>query len=910
MQKESTISETSAPSAAAGREAPTRVIFAGAGPGAADLVTLRARRALDHADLIVYAGSLINTELLASCRPDCRLEDSSRLTLEQQVTLMAEAARKGLSVVRLHSGDPTVYGAIREQKLALAKLGVETDIIPGVTSALAAAAALGIELTVPEVSQSIVLTRAEGRTPLPKLQRPAAFAGTGATLVFYLSAAHFNDLTAELMGEGNLAATTPCAVVNRVSWDDERVVRGTLKDIAGRAREAGIHRQALLLVGEALNDSLDRASLLYDASFSHGYRNSLAEESFEGPVAVLAFSARGRARARELCTALGPQAVHVQDRNLDAVWDRFAGIVCVGATGIAVRLAAPLLKDKARDPALVCMDDRGRFAVSLCGGHLAGANRLARRVARVTGGEPVVSTATDGSGLVAFDEAAAREGCRVLGTQAILPCNRALLEGRRVDFYGPEEIWRKYWAGLDHVRWMTESDRHIEPSRACVCWDDDPPALANPKQTLRISSRVYVLGTGCHSGVDPEVYLDEALRFLQRQNVHRDQLACVASLAAKGREPCVRALTETLGCPFAGFPSEVLDSTPGVVSGSAMVAKHMGTPSVCEAAALAAARQRGGAVRLVAPKESHQYTMTFALARIGHNTPEPEPRGEEPVQPARPEERTGRLVIAGLGSGQPDSLTAEARNALMEADVIAGYTRYVDYVRPLLEREGLTREFVESGMRGEIPRCQQALEQAARGKRVCLVCSGDPGLLAMAGLVLELRSTSERWKAVPVKILPGVSAAFLAAASLGAPLQNGAILLSLSDLLVPDSEVRRNLAAACASALPVAIYNPAGRRRRELLKEALASLIEARGADTLCALVRNAGQPAEERWVGRLGDLEEARVDMQCLLLVGGPRTRHEDGWLYEARGYADKYGDSLELTDENAEGKDGDGAD
>ncbi len=872
--------------------APARVIFAGAGPGAPDLITQRARRALDSADVVLYAGSLVNPELLATCRGDARLEDSSHMDLKQQVRLMAEAARKGLSVVRLHSGDPSIYGAIREQKLALAREGVDCDIIPGVTSACAAAAALGIELTAPEVSQSVVLTRAAGRTPMPQLQRPAAFAGTGATLIFYLSAAHFGDLTAELMGEGNLPATTPCAVVNRVSWNDERIVRGDLRDIAGLAREAGIHRQALLVVGEVLNDSLNTSSLLYDDAFSHGYRNHLADESFEGPIAVLAFSSRGRARARELCRALGDQAVCVQDNHLSGCWKRFAGIICIGATGLVVRLAAPLLRDKSRDPALVCVDDRGRFAISLCGGHLAGANRLARRVARVTGGEAVVSTATDGAGLVAFDEAAAREGARVLNTRAILTCNRALLEGRRVDFHGPADIWRKYWASVDSVRLVEEASPRVEPATINVCWDTQPPALSNPKHTLRVSSRVCVLGTGCHSGVDPERYCAEAMAFLQRHNVRPEQLVCVASLAAKGREACVRELVRRLGCEFAGFPSEVLDRTPGIVSGSEMVARHMGTPSVCEAAALAAARQRGGEARLIAPKEARLYTMTFALARVGHNMPEATvPRAA--AETTR-DDGPGALVIAGLGSGTPGGMTADVREALLSCDVVAGYSTYVDYVRPMLAEAGLTKEFVVSGMRGEIPRCQEALEQAARGRRVCLVCSGDPGLLAMAGLVFELRGADPRLAAVPVRVLPGVSAAFLAGASLGAPLQNGAILLSLSDMLVPEAEVRRNLEAACGSALPVCLYNPAGRRRRALLHAAVEELARARGQDAWCAMVRHAGQPQEERWVGPIAALDEERVDMFTILIVGGPRTRYEQGWLFEARGYADKYGDSL----------------
>ena len=175
-----------------------KVVFAGAGPGAPDLITLRGRRALDNADLVVYAGSLVNPELLAPCKKSCRFEDSSHMNLEEQVDVMTRAAREGLNVVRLHSGDPSLYGAIREQIQGLERAGVSCEVIPGVTSAFAAAAALALEYTVPNVTQSLVFTRSRGRTPLPESQCPAAFAKTGASLVFYLSSAHFGELTREL----------------------------------------------------------------------------------------------------------------------------------------------------------------------------------------------------------------------------------------------------------------------------------------------------------------------------------------------------------------------------------------------------------------------------------------------------------------------------------------------------------------------------------------------------------------------------------------------------------------------------------------------------------------------------------------------------------------------------------------
>lgn len=862
------------------------VIFAGAGPGAADLITLRARQALDSADLVMYAGSLVNPLLLSSCKEGCRIEDSSHLDLDDQVRILAEAARKGLKVVRLHSGDPSLYGAMREQIQGLAKEGVGAVVIPGVTSAFAAAASLCLEYTVPNISQTLIFTRSRGRTPLPESQSPAVLAKTGASLVFYLSSGHFKELTRELQEEGGLAPSTPCAIVCRASWDDERVLRGTLADITAQAEAAGIQRQALLLVGEALGDPSATKSLLYANSFSHGYRNTLQDETFTGSVAVLAYSEKGRTKAMEICQGLGSQAQLLPaGTKLSSCWNSYAGIVCVGATGLVMRLAAPLLRDKATDPALVSIDDTGRFAVSLASGHLGGANRLARRVARITGGQAVVSTATDSNSMVAFDEAAAREGVRILNTKAILACNKALLEGRAIDFCGPEDIWKKYWADLDFVHLCRQGE---EPSSGiCVYWDVVPPKGPGAR-TLCISSKSHVLGAGCHSGLAPEEFCRQALDFLAAHKLDSSRIAAVASIESKAAEPAIQALVQTLDCPFMSFGSDELARVTGTVTTSTTVHKYMGTSSVSEAAALAAARTLGSRGTLDVPRETREGCMTFALARIGHNAP---------AKDTQPASGRGMLVVAGLGSGHADSITPEVRRAILEADVIAGYTVYTAFVRPILEAEGMEKEFVESGMRSEIERCRKALELAGQGKNVCLVCSGDPGILAMAGLILEMRAQLPEFSAVPVKVLPGVSAALLAAARLGAPLQNGAVLLSLSDMLVPADEVRKNMQAALGSALSVAIYNPAGRKRRDLLHETVEFAKRVRTNECWCAMVRHAGRPEETVWIGQLRDLPEEQVDMSTLLIIGGNRMKYVDGCLFEARGYADKYADKLDST-------------
>lgn len=658
------------------------VEIVGAGPGAEDLITVRGLRALQQADLVVYAGSLVAPALLRHCRPDCLCRDSASMDLAEQVAVMSEAALAGKRVVRLHTGDPALYGAIDEQIRGLAERGITVRITPGVSSVFAAAAALGCELTGPGTAQSVVLTRTPGRTPMPAGEQAAAFARTGATLAFFLSTGKVADLMAELQDAGGLAPDTPAAAVYRASWPDEQVVRGTLADLARKVEEAGFRRQSLILVGRALAASTT-VSRLYDGSFSHGYRNSLPDEAFLGTCALYAASPAGLAQARTLAAALtqgdapapvifaacpaddqqpAPQPVADMAAALADALPRFDAHIILGTP----RQVLPLLPAATGDAAVICCAESGRHAVCLLDGPNHAGDRLTRRVARITGGLGIT---------------------------------------------GP-----------------TEAEK-----------ENDTPAAVFP------------------------------------------------------------------------------------------------------AAATASA----------VPSSPH-----------------------------------GEVLVVGLGSGDPAQLTPEVDAALRRCDTVAGYSKYVDFIRDRIHGKRL----IETGMKGEVERCRDALAAAAAGATVCMVCSGDPGILAMAGLLFELRAREQAFRDLPIRVLPGITAASTAAAALGAPLQNGFSLVSLSDLLVPADEVRRNLRAVAQSALPATLYNPAGRKRRRLLAEALDIFREARGGDILCAFVRHAGRPEETRWIGRLADLPADDVDMSTLVLIGSARTVTDQGALFEARGYAEKY--------------------
>jgi len=256
------------------RENPS-VIFVGAGPGDPELITVKGLKALQGADVVVYAGSLVNRALLAELKSGATAHDSAPLTLEAVLAIIAEAVAAGKQVVRLHTGDPSVYGAIQEQMEALDALGISYAVVPGVTAAFAAAASLKQELTLPGVSQTVVLTRVEGRTPVPEKERLQRIAALGATVCLYLSVSMMEKVVAELLAGGVYTPETPAAVVSRASWEGERIVEGTLADIAEKVAAAGIGRQALILVGEVLSarsQGVAEKSKLYDRDFSHGFR--------------------------------------------------------------------------------------------------------------------------------------------------------------------------------------------------------------------------------------------------------------------------------------------------------------------------------------------------------------------------------------------------------------------------------------------------------------------------------------------------------------------------------------------------------------------------------------------------------------------------------------------------------------
>ena len=249
------------------------VHFVGAGPGAADLITLRGKALLEKADVVIYAGSLVNPQLLEYCKEDCEIYNSARMTLEEVIEVIVQAEAKKADIVRLHTGEPSIYGAIREQIDILEEKGIAYDCCPGVSACFGAAASLHLEYTLPEVSQSLIITRMEGRTKVPEKEQIESFAAHQASMAVYLSTGMLGELSRRLIA-GGYPKDTPAALCYKVTWPEEETYLCTVEQLEQTAREHGITRTALVLVGEAIAHQEYEKSRLYAPDFATGYREA------------------------------------------------------------------------------------------------------------------------------------------------------------------------------------------------------------------------------------------------------------------------------------------------------------------------------------------------------------------------------------------------------------------------------------------------------------------------------------------------------------------------------------------------------------------------------------------------------------------------------------------------------------
>lgn len=556
-------------------------------------------------------------------------------------------------------------------------------------------------------------------------------------------------------------------------------------------------------------------------------------------IGLISATAAG-AGARDRLAAAWPDRTRVYEGPVaDAVRAAFAEceqLVCFLATGAVVRLIAPLLGDKRTDPGVVCVDEGGRFAVSLVGGHGGGANELALEVGELLAAQPVVTTATDAVDMPGLDTL----GFPVEGDVAGV--SRALLDGEPValdaELAWPLPPLRVSDEGGAYVVRVT--DRAVEPAAREVVLR--PPSL--------------VVGVGASKGAPVDEVLGLVESAVRDAGLSLASLAELATVDAKSDEPGIVGAASRLGVPLVTYSAEELAAVQVPNPSDAPLAA-VGTPSVAEAAALL-----GGGELLVPKRKSERTDGQPAMATCAVVR-----------RVAR-----GRLAVVGLGPGARDLLTPRAKAELRRAAVLVGLDQYVDQIRDLL-RPGTV--VLESGLGAEEERARTAVAEARKGQAVALIGSGDAGVYAMASPALAEASDD-----IDVVGVPGVTAALAAAAILGAPLGHDHVSISLSDLHTPWEVIERRVRAAAEADIVVTFYNPRSRGRDWQLPKALAILAGHREPGTPVGVVRNASRPDGSSRLTTLAALDPATVDMMTVVTVGNTATRDIAGRMVTPRGY------------------------
>ncbi|WP_317619416.1 precorrin-3B C(17)-methyltransferase [Laspinema olomoucense] len=563
--------------------------------------------------------------------------------------------------------------------------------------------------------------------------------------------------------------------------------------------------------------------------------------------------------------------------HLAQIWPDCRALIFCLATGAVVRAIAPLLQHKSIDPAVVVVDEAGKFTISLCSGHQGGADSLTQAVAYQIGATPVLTGASSALQLPGID---------VLG----VPCGWTRGEGN--------------WTAVSAAIARQEPVEVIQEV-GCTLWqenlpEDHPFVLESPDNSKRPKARVWIsaiqrqfapdsefpkvqwhprvlwVGVGCERGTSRRVVETAIAQVCQSHHFAQGAIAGIATIDIKADEVGLLELCEARQWPLKTFASEVLKSV-AVPTPSTVVEQEVGTPSVAEAAAIMAAQEWNS------PGEtSNSLLVSKQIFRL-----EGEP-GAVTIAIAQGEReytgREGKLWLVGTGPGALNQMTPAAQTAIATADLVIGYTLYIDLIKPLLRPGQLVQSLP---ITQERQRAELAIAFAQGGLTVAVISSGDAGIYGMAGLVLEqLREGGWDGKTPGVQVFPGITALQAAASRVGTPLMHDFCAISLSDLLTPWAMIEKRLEAAAAADFVVALYNPRSRTRTEQIAIAQGIFLKHRKADTPVAIVRSAYREDEQITLTTLEQLLENPIDMLSTILIGNQSTSLYENWMITPRGY------------------------
>ncbi len=557
-------------------------------------------------------------------------------------------------------------------------------------------------------------------------------------------------------------------------------------------------------------------------------------------------------------------------------WQTYEGFVFCLASGAVVRLIAPLLTDKATDPAVVVVDPIGKFAISLCGAHQGGGDRLTHQIGQLLNAQAVITGAANALNLPGIDTLGNPFGW-VKGRGDWLGVSAAIARQAPIQILqeAGSTLWQKHLPAEAPFQFGFPEfeDRNSQAAAQARVWISPIKRTFAPSSELpkvQWHPRVLWLGIGCERDTDQALIAQAIESVCAQHHLAIEAVAGIATLDLKADEAGLLAYVKEKNWPLRCFSAQELDSI-AVPNPSDVVKNAVGTPSVSESAAIVAAGGNSERLRVkkqVVKQAGMKGAVTVAVAQAAQEF----------------SDRPGKLHLVGTGPGSLNQITPAAKAAITDADVVIGYALYIDLIRPLL-RPG---QIVEgSPITQERQRAERAIELANQGLTVAVISSGDCGIYGMAGLVLEqLRAQSWDGQSPHVQVFPGVSALQSAASRVGAPLMHDFCAISLSNLLTPWEVIQLRLRSAAQGDFIVALYNPKSQTRTEQIIFARDTFLAHRSPDTPVALARSLYRPDEQITLTSLGDMLAHPIDMLTTVIIGNRSSRNYQGWFITPRGY------------------------
>ena len=556
------------------------------------------------------------------------------------------------------------------------------------------------------------------------------------------------------------------------------------------------------------------------------------------------------------------------------IFSRYRYLVLVMAMGIAVRVVASELGDKHKDPGVIVVDDAGSFSVSLLSGHVGGANQLARKISSLIGAHPVITTASEVSQTIAVDLLGREFGWELEDNRSVTAVSAALVNGESVGIYqdaGEKNWWPKTKPLPDNVRIFTtiEALTQSNSQAGLIVTDrilDNKHQALLPRNTVIYRPKSLVVGIGCNRGTRFAEIEESVNRVFSEQGLSIKSIRNIATITLKKNETGLLEFARKYRLQIEYFDKETLCGVNFPSSPSAAALRHVGTPAVCESAALLSS----GSDSLIVPKVSCNRAVTIAVARFAFN-------GEKQKQ--------GKLFLVGIGPGDPEHMTFKARESIDRSEVVVGYKTYIKLIEPYLHQ----KEVIATGMGAEVERVKMAISLAKKGRTVSLVSSGDTGIYGMAGLVGEMLH-QQPGEDFDIEVIPGVPLLAASATLLGAPISGDFVSISLSDYLVPWEEITLRLKLAAQGNFVIVLYNPRSKSRKHQLAEAREIILQYRPPSTPVGITTNAYRQKQEVVITDLEHMFDYEIGMNTTIIIGNSATFTLARWMVTPRGYRTKY--------------------